>query len=201
MNPETKYRIKNIFYENKGYLHAKDLTEKGIHRKYLSDLLKNEEVIKLKRGLYKWNDEKFNSLNELIDVSMIIPDGVVCLASALSYYELTTYTPLEYQIAIPNQKKIKNVSYPPINLYYFSKKYYREGIKEEKIGEYDIKIYDIEKSLSDSFRYSYEIPKDILIESLKGYLSRSDKNINKLMNYASGTSAEKKLTKYLEVLV
>lgn len=201
MNPETKYRIKNIFYENKGYLHAKDLTEKGIHRKYLSDLLKNEEVIKLKRGLYKWNDEKFNSLNELVDVSMIIPDGVVCLASALSYYELTTYTPLEYQIAIPNQKKIKNVSYPPINLYYFSKKYYREGIKEEKIGEYDIKIYDIEKSLSDSFRYSYEIPKDILIESLKGYLSRSDKNINKLMNYAIGTSAEKKLTKYLEVLV
>ena len=201
MNPETKYRIKNIFYENKGYLHAKDLTEKGIHRKYLSDLLKNEEVIKLKRGLYKWNDEKFNSLNELIDVSMIIPDGVVCLASALSYYELTTYTPLEYQIAIPNQKKIKNVSYPPINLYYFSKKYYREGIKEEKIGEYDIKIYDIEKSLSDSFRYSYEIPKDILIESLKEYLSRSDRNINKLMNYATGTSAEKKLTKYLEVLV
>ncbi|PTW00166.1 hypothetical protein C8C76_10858 [Halanaerobium saccharolyticum] len=201
MNPETKYRIKKFFYENKGYLHAKDLTEKGIHRKYLSDLLENEEVIKLKRGLYKWNDEKFNSLNELIDVAMIIPDGVVCLASALSYYELTTYSPLEYQIAIPNQKKIKSVSYPPINLYYFSKKYYQNGIKEEKIDEYEIKIYDIEKSLSDSFRYSYEIPKDILIESLKEYLSRSDKNINKLMNYASGTSAEKKLTKYLEVLV
>jgi len=201
MNPETKYRIKKFFYENKGYLHAKDLTEKGIHRKYLSDLLENEEVIKLKRGLYKWNDEKFNSLNELIDVAMIIPDGVVCLASALSYYELTTYSPLEYQIAIPNQKKIKRVSYPPINLYYFSKKYYQNGIKEEKIDEYEIKIYDIEKSLSDSFRYSYEIPKDILIESLKEYLSRSDKNINKLMNYASGTSAEKKLTKYLEVLV
>lgn len=201
MNSETKYRIKKIFYENKGYLHAKDLTEKGIHRKYLSDLLKNEEIIKLKRGLYKWNDEKFNSLNELIDVAMIIPVGVVCLASALSYYELTTYSPLEYQIAIPNQKKIKNVSYPLINLYYFSKKYYREGIKEEKIDDYDIKIYDIEKSLSDSFRYSYEIPKDILIESLKEYLSRSDRNINKLMNYAGGTSAEKKLTKYLEVLV
>lgn len=201
MNPETKYRIKRIFYENKGYLHAKDLTEKGIHRKYLSDLLENEEVIKLKRGLYKWNDEKFNSLNELIDVAMIIPDGVVCLASALSYYELTTYSPLEYQIAIPNQKKIKSVSYPPINLYYFSKKYYQEGIKEEKIDEYEIKIYDIEKSLSDSFRYSYEIPKDILIESLKEYLSHSDRNINKLMNYASGTSAEKNLTKYLEVLV
>ena len=201
MNPETKYRIKKIFYENKGYLHAKDLTKKGIHRKYLSDLLKNKEIIKLKRGLYKWNDDKFNSLNELIDVAMIIPDGVVCLASALSYYELTTYSPLEYQIAIPNQKKIKSVSYPPINLYYFSKKYYQNGIKEEKIDEYEIKIYDIEKSLSDSFRYSYEIPKDILIESLKEYLSRSDKNINKLMNYASGTSAEKKLTKYLEVLV
>lgn len=198
---ETKNKIKKIFYENKGYIQAKDLSEKGIHRKYLGDLLKNKEIIRLKRGLYKWDNEKFNSLNELIDVAMIIPDGVICLASALSYYELTTYNPMEYQIAIPNQKKIKNVNYPPINLYYFSKKYYQEGIKEEKIDEYNIKIYDIEKSLSDSYRYSYEIPKDILIESLKEYLSRSDRNINKLMTYASGTSAEKKLTKYLEVLV
>lgn len=198
---ETKNKIKKIFYENKGYIRAKDLSEKGIHRKYLGDLLKNKEIIKLKRGLYKWDNEKFNSLNELIDVAMIIPDGVICLASALSYYELTTYNPMEYQIAIPNQKKIKNVNYPPINLYYFSKKYYQEGIEEEKIDEYNIKIYDIEKSLSDSYRYSYEIPKDILIESLKEYLSRSDRNINKLMTYASGTSAEKKLTKYLEVLV
>ncbi|RCW60333.1 type IV toxin-antitoxin system AbiEi family antitoxin domain-containing protein [Halanaerobium sp. ST460_2HS_T2] len=201
MKPDTKNKIKRLFYENKGYLRARDLSEKGIHRKYLSDLLNNDEVIKLKRGLYKWNNEKFNSLNELVDVAMIIPDGVICLASALSYYELTTYTPLEYQVAIPNQKKVKNVSYPPINLYYFSEKYYQEGIKEEKIDEYNIKIYDIEKSLSDSFRYSYEIPKDILIESLKVYISRSDRNINKLMNYASGTSAESKLTKYLEVLL
>jgi predicted transcriptional regulator of viral defense system len=146
IKPETKDRIKKIFYKNKGYLRAKDLSEEGIHRKYLGDLLETEEIIKLKRGLYKWNEERFNSLNELIDVAMIIPDGVICLATALSYYELTTYTPLEYQVAIPNQKKIKNVSYPPINLYYFSEKYFEEGIKEEKIAEYKIRIYDIEKS-------------------------------------------------------
>lgn len=201
VKPETKNRIMKVFYENNGYLQAKDLSEAGIHRKYLSDLLKSEEIIRLKRGLYKLNNEEFNSINELVDVAKIIPDGVICLTTALSYYGLTTYTPLQYQIAIPNQKKIKSVSYPPVNLYYFSKKYYEIGISEEKISGHKVKIYDIEKSLSDSFRYSYETPKDILIESLKEYLSRSDRNLNKLMGYAAGSSAEKRITKYLEVLV
>jgi predicted transcriptional regulator of viral defense system len=201
MKTETRRKIKDIFYKNKGYLRAKELSEEGIHRKYLSELLENGKIIKLKRGLYKWNDQNFNGINELVDVAKIIPDGVICLTSALSYYELTTYTPLEYQVAIPNQKKIKNVTYPPINLFYFSEKYYKEGITKVKIDGYSIKMYDIEKSISDSFRYSYDIPKDILIESLKEYLKHPEKNINKLLTYAQGTSAEEKISKYLEVLV
>lgn len=201
MRNTTKAKIKKIFLKNKGYAHAKDISDAGIHRKYLSDLLESGEVIKLKRGLYKWNNEKYNSINELVDVSKIIPEGVICLTTALSYYNLTTYTPLEYQIAVPNDKKINKVDYPPINLYYFTEKYYSQGINKVKVNQHLIKIYDIEKSISDSFRYSYEIPKDILIESLKEYLKLPQKNINKLLTYAQGTSAEDKISKYLEVLV
>ncbi|TDO85887.1 putative AbiEi antitoxin of type IV toxin-antitoxin system [Halanaerobium saccharolyticum] len=201
MRNKTKAKIKKIFLNNNGYAHAKDISEAGIHRKYLSDLLESGEIIKLKRGLYKWNNEKFNSIDELVDVSKIIPEGVICLTTALSYYNLTTYTPLEYQIAIPNDKKINKVDYPPINLYYFTEKYYSQGINKVKVNQHLIKIYDIEKSISDSFRYSYEIPKDILIESLKEYLKLPEKNINKLLTYAQGTSAEDKISKYLEVLV
>jgi predicted transcriptional regulator of viral defense system len=43
-------------------------------------------------------------INELVDVSKIIPEGVICLTTALFYYNLTTYIPLEYQIAVPNNK-------------------------------------------------------------------------------------------------
>ncbi|MEC9489339.1 MAG: type IV toxin-antitoxin system AbiEi family antitoxin domain-containing protein [Halanaerobiales bacterium] len=201
MRNKTKSKIKKIFLNNKGYARTKDISEAGIHRKYLSDLLESGKIIKLKRGLYKWNNEKYNSISELVDVSKIIPEGVICLTTALSYYNLTTYTPHEYQIAIPNDKKINKVDYPPINLYYFTEKYYNQGIKKVKVNQHLIKIYDIEKSISDSFRYSYEIPKDILIESLKEYLKLPEKNINKLLTYAQGTSAEDKISKYLEVLV
>jgi predicted transcriptional regulator of viral defense system len=201
MKKETKLKIKQIFMDNKGYARSKDITSAGIHRKYLSDLMDDRIIIKLKKGLYKWNENEYSAINELVDVSKIVSEGIICLISALSYYELTTYNPLKYQVAIPNSKKIAIPDYPPIKLYYFSEKYYEAGIDEIEIENHYIKIYDIEKTISDCFRYSYEIPKDILLESLKEYISRPDKNINKLMKYAQNTSADKKISNYLEVLL
>lgn len=201
MKNKIRKQIKGIFYNNNGYARTKDIVEANIHKKYLRDLLDEGSIYKLKRGLYKWNELEFDFSNEIVDVAKIVPEGVVCLTSALSYYDLTTYTPSEYQIAIYRKSKVVLPDYPPINLCYFSKKYFHTGINQINIEGNLIRIYDIEKTISDSFRYSNEIPKDILLESIKEYMKRRNKNINKLMKYAQNTSAESLITKYLEVLL
>ena len=45
---------------------------------------------------------------------------MLCLTSALAYYDLTTYNPWQYEIAIERTKKITLPDYPPIKLVYFS---------------------------------------------------------------------------------
>lgn len=201
MNKTTRDKIRNIFYKNNGYARTKDITNANIHRKYLKDLQDEGTIYRLKRGLYKWNELEFDYSNEIIDVAKLVPNGVICLVSALSYYDLTSYTPPEYQVAIHRKTKIVLPDYPPIKLFYFSTKYYRSGINSINIEGNTIKIYDIEKTICDCFRFKNEVSKDILLESIKEYMKRKDKNINKLMRYAQNTKAEDLITKYVEALI
>ena len=198
---KIKEKIKEVFYVNHGYIRTKDISSKGINRKYLRDLINEDTIERIKRGLYRWKDAKFDVEEELINVSKIVQHGVICLVSALAYHELTTYTPGEYTIAVRRNYNIKLPDYPPIKLYYFSDKYYMDGVEKIDINENIIKIYNIEKTICDCLRYEDKISKDIIIESIKEYVKRRDKNISKLMNYAAKAKVKDVVQKYIEVLI
>ena len=201
MKNKIKEKIKEVFYVNHGYIRTKDISSKGINRKYLRDLINEDTIERIKRGLYRWKDAKFDVEEELINVSKIVQHGVICLVSALAYHELTTYTPGEYTIAVRRSYNIKLPDYPPIKLYYFSDKYYMDGVEKIDINENIIKIYNIEKTICDCLRYEDKISKDIIIESIKEYVKRRDKNISKLMNYAAKAKVKDVVQKYIEVLI
>ncbi|GAH65292.1 unnamed protein product, partial [marine sediment metagenome] len=169
---KIKEKIKEVFYVNNGYIRTKDISSKGINRRYLRDLINEGVIERIKQGLYRWKDAKFDVEEELINVSKIIHHGVICLVSALAYYELTTYTPGEYTIAVRRNYNIKLPDYPPIKLYYFSDKYYMDGVEKIDINGNIIKIYNIEKTICDCLRYGDKISKDIIVESIKEYVKR-----------------------------
>lgn len=198
---KIKEKIKEVFYVNNGYIRTKDISSKGINRRYLRDLINEGVIERIKQGLYRWKDAKFDVEEELVNVSKIIHHGVICLVSALAYYELTTYTPGEYTIAVRRNYNIKLPDYPPIKLYYFSDKYYMDGVEKIDINGNIIKIYNIEKTICDCLRYRNKISKDIIVESIKEYVKRRDKNISKLMNYAAKAKVKDVVQKYMEVLI
>ncbi len=201
MKSKIKEKIKEIFYANHGYSSTGDISSAGIDRSYLKDLVNEGNIERIKRGLYRWKDAKFDVEEELINVSKIIPHGVICLVSALSYYELTTYTPGEYTVAVYRKYNIKLPDYPPIKLYYFSDKYYIDGVEKIDINGHIIKMYNVEKTICDCLRYEDKISKDIIVESIKEYIRRRDKNISRLMNYAAKAKVKNAVQKYIEVLV
>lgn len=201
MKSKIREKIKEVFYADHGYVRTKDISCAGIDRRYLRDLINEDTIEKIKRGLYRWKDAKFDIEDELIDVSKIVPCGIICLESALAYYDLTTYTPGEYRVAVHRKYNIKLPDFPPIKLYYFSDKYYVDGVEKIDINGNIIKIYNIEKTICDCLRYEDKISKDIIVESIKEYVKRRDKNISKLMNYAAKAKVKDVVQKYLEVLV
>jgi predicted transcriptional regulator of viral defense system len=201
MNENIKEQIKDISFQNKGYISTKEIEDKGINRYYISELEKLGLVSRVKAGLYKWGEYDFQYNIELVDVFKIVPKGVLCLTSALGYYDLTTYNPWQYEIAIERTKKVTVPDYPPIKLVYFSEKQLDLGIVETDIDGHTVRIYDIEKTICDCVRYRNKIGIDIVKEGINEYLKRKDKDLNKLMKYAEVCRVQKILKEYLEVLV
>jgi predicted transcriptional regulator of viral defense system len=202
MDPTIYNKIKNIFERNNGYARTKDILEADIHSSHLYKLQEEGDISRIKRGLYRWNGDEFNSNTELIEVSNIVPNGVICLLSALSYYDLTTTNPCKYYIAIHrDEHRPKLPDYPSISIFYFADKQFNTGIKEVNIEGSKVKIYDKEKTICDCIRLRNKVGTDVVKEAMQNYLKRMDKNISKLLEYAEVTGVKNIVKRYLEVLV
>lgn len=196
---QQKTQLIQFFQERHGYLRTRDIQSAGIHNTQLNSLLEEGLIVKLKQGLYKLAD--WETEDELEDVAHLVPNGVVCLLSAWNYYELSDYVPPEYHFALEKNEKIVLPDYPPIQLYYWTQKYWELGITFVKIGQTEVKIYDKEKCVCDAVRYRNKLGKEVEKEVLENYLKLPDRNIDLLLNYAEQLRVKTSLSQYLELLL
>ena len=193
-----KNRIKEIFEKNEDVVSMGTLLESGINHYQINKLLDDGTIFKLKHGVYKWkNDDE----NEWLDITRIVPYGVLCLFTACFHYELTTFVSSEYHIAIPKKSKIVLPNYPPIKLYYWDRMGFNLGIIETTIEQTKVKMYDLEKTVCDIMRFRNKVGIDIAKEVLKNYLKRPDRNIAKLNEYARKVNISSILTQFLTALL
>lgn len=124
--------ILDIFKSHKGYAFLKILKQKGIHGDQIRKLLSDGIIEKLKPGLYKLVDMPISAHQGMIDVCLTMPRAVICLHTALSYYELTSTVPGIIMVALPRASKPVKIFYPPIHVFHFSDKYYFTGVEQKK---------------------------------------------------------------------
>jgi len=88
-----------------GMLRMSDALRLGISRKALYAMRDAGVLEQLSRGLFRLRDLPPLGSPDLVTVATRIPEGVVCLVSALSFHELTTQVPHEVDVAIERGKK------------------------------------------------------------------------------------------------
>ena len=193
-----KNGIQEIFDRNKGVVSTKTLLAHGINHYQINHLIENGWVVKLKHGIYKWQSEE---INEWEDVKNLVPHGVVCLYTAALHYELTTFVPSAYHVAIPKKAKVVLPDYPPIQLYYWDTTSFDLGICPVMIQETSVSMYDMEKTVCDIVRLRNKIGMDTTKEVVKNYLNRSDRNVAKLNEYAQKLNISTVLSNFLNILL
>ncbi|GIP16231.1 transcriptional regulator [Paenibacillus montaniterrae] len=202
MNERIVTIAMRVLEEHHGFARTKDFITAGISPYYIKKLEFNGEIERVKQGVYRQAAQNNEPLNEMVEVSKLVPKGVICLLTALSYYELTTYNPWEYHIAIHrSSKKPKLPDYPPIKIFYLADAPFNIGIDEVTVDGSAIKIYDREKTICDMVRYREKIGIDLMKEGLRNYLQSPYKNISRLVSYADNLRIRTVLQKYLEVMI
>jgi predicted transcriptional regulator of viral defense system len=198
---ENKYEnYKQIFLENNGILRASKAIKLGIPKHIIYLMLQDGELVKETRGLYRLTDIPPLGNPDLMQVSYLIPKAVICLVSALYFYNLTTQIPYQVSIALDRHMKKPRIQFPPLKVYYFSRNIFSVGIQEHVIDGVKVKIYNREKTIADCFKYRNSIGKDVAIEALKDYLRSPNSNANQVFEYARINKAEKIIRPYLESL-
>jgi predicted transcriptional regulator of viral defense system len=206
-------RIIAYFRKHGGYARMKELKAAPFQTRDIARLLKQGTIIKVKSGLYrlanigdivlplpKMKGSGSTIGQEIIDVCKALPEGVICLASALAFYDLTTFNPSEIYVAIPNAAKAPKIDFPPLRIFYFRERFYKPGIERIEVPNCTVKIYNKEKTICDMFRYRSKYGEDLALEGLKNYLSRKDANINKLRKYAEICQVKTVMMPYLKAL-
>lgn len=185
-----------------GYARMKDLRAAGFQTREISDQVAAGLLERVKPGLYRLAGLVDSAeYPGLVDVCRAIPDGVICLLSALDYHGLTTFNPSEVYVAIPHGAKPPRMHYPPIKSFYFRERFYLPGIEKVTTPAGEIRIYSPEKTIGDMFRYRHKLGEDLALEGLKQYLRRKDANLPRLLEYAAICQAKTVMQPYLKALV
>ncbi len=138
---------------------------------------------------------------DLIQVSLRIPNSVICLISALNFHNLTTQIPYKVYVALPRGTKRPQIAYPPLDFIWPIERIYSAGIEKHSIDGVTVRVYSKEKTIADCFKYRNKIGLSIAIEALKDYMGSQVRDLSALLNYARIDKVEKIITPYIEAIL
>jgi len=170
----------------------------GITRYMLYKMRDSGSLEQVSRGIYRLVELPPISQPDLVTVSLRFPKAVVCLVSALSFHGITTQIPHAVSVAVPRNARMPSLDYPPVQAYKFSEDAFKAGIETHQIDGASVRVYCVEKTLADCFKYRNKLGMDIVLEALKLYRSVHRVNRDALVKYARACRVEKVMRAYLE---
>lgn len=82
-----------------------------------------------------------------------------------------------------------------------TQKAYELGVVEVEIDGFKVKVYDLEKSVCDAIKYRNKIGLDVSSEISNNYLSRKERDIIRLYEYASRLRVGKKIDELIKFIL
>jgi len=183
-----------------GVLRPRDLDPYDIPRIYLSRLCAVGKLLRIGRGLYVLPDSDATEHRTLAETCKRVPKGVVCLLSALRFYDLTTQAPFEIWLAIGGKAWQPRIKYPPLRIVRFSQAALSAGIEEHQIEGVTVKVYSPAKTVADCFKYRNKIGLDVAIEALRECRRARNCTMDDLWHYANICRVRNVMRPYLESL-
>lgn len=130
-----------------------DLAAQCLPRVALTRLVRRGQLIRISRGLYALPDRPVSEHGALAETASKYPHVIACLLSALRFHDLTTQSPFEVWLAIPNKARAPRIDYPPLRIIRFSGAALTEGVEVYRIDGEPIRITSMARTVVDCFKY------------------------------------------------
>jgi predicted transcriptional regulator of viral defense system len=184
-----------------GMLRLKDFIAEGIEPETLARLVREQRVIRPARGLYQLPNAAIDAAHMLIEASVLVPKGIICLISALQFHTLTLQMPSAVWMAIERTAWKPTISYPPIRFVRFSGSSVTDGVERYPVLSREILVTNPARTVVDCFRYRNKIGIDVAMEGLREGIRHRKCTADQLWHYAKEARVWTVMRPYVEAVV
>ena len=200
MSSDThRARILNLL-SRQNVARLSEILATGVTATAVSRLEREGTIVRLSRGLYQLADSPLELHQPLLEAAKLVPKGVICLASALSYHELTDQIPRRVWVAIGPKDWRPHIIYPPIRFVRFSPDGLTRNVDMVTIEGTDVRVTNPARTIVDLFKYRTKVGPNIAIEGLKEALRTRKASPAEIHNIAVEMKQWKVIQPYLDAL-
>jgi predicted transcriptional regulator of viral defense system len=168
-----------------GLIRPRDLVAQGLPRVALTRLVRQGQLTRVGRGLYARPDRTVTEHGTLAEIARKHPQAIVCLLSALRVHDLTTQSPFEVWLAIPNKARAPKLEYPPLRIVRFSGAALTDGIEDHQIDGVTVRVTCVARTVADCFKFRNKIGLDVAMEALREAWANKRVSMDELWRYAT----------------
>ncbi|MEO8119965.1 MAG: type IV toxin-antitoxin system AbiEi family antitoxin domain-containing protein [Rhodoferax sp.] len=179
-------------------LRARDLTEATLPTVVLSRLVAAGKLERVARGLYSLPGQPLSEHRSLAEVALRVPQGVICLLSALRVHGIGTQAPFEVWLAIPRSTPTPRLDQPALRAVRMSGAALTDGVESIMIDGVTVPVFNAAKTVTDCFKYRNKVGLDVGLEALREAWSRRLVTMDDLWHYAAINRVANVMRPYLE---
>lgn len=197
---ESNYQYILNLARTHGLIRPRDLVAQGLPRVALTRLVRQGLLIRVGRGLYAIPDRPVSEHGSLAEIARKHPQAIVCLLSALRVHGLTTQSPFEVWLAIPNKARAPKMEYPPLRIVRFSGVSLTDGIEDHQVDGVTVRATNVARTVADCFKFRNKIGLDVALEALQEAWRAKRVSMDELWRYATLCRVANVMRPYMESL-
>lgn len=198
----NKKEVAQKVIEKKGGIaKTADFAAEGMKNYEIAAFCKEGFIERIRRGFYQLPHSNQTTEEQLI--RELLPQGIVCVESALFHYGYSDFAPREWSVAVPRtaSRTIKKIEEFPIKAYYIQKQFFQMGKMTDNFNGVVLAVYDRERTICDCFKYRTKLDSETFNKAVNAYVADKNKNLANLSKYAKEMKLYIKIMNVMEVLL
>ena len=198
---DLRAAVRDVIVSKGGIAKSADFVAAGIRAVDVVSLCNAGYLDRVRHGYYQMAEQSDATEEQML--ATLIPQGIVCVESALFHYGYSDFAPRKWSIAVPRSvsRTKLDVEALPVQTYFVQQDLYELGKTSEDFHGVTLPVYDRERTICDCFKYRSRLDTELFSKALNAYANDPQKNLNNLSIYAKKLRVYKKVIELMEVLL
>lgn len=198
---DLRAAARDVIKSKGGIAKSADFVAAGIRAVDVISLCNAGYLDRVRHGYYQMAGQ--NEAMEEQMLATLIPQGIVCVESALFHYGYSDFAPRKWSVAVPRtiSRTKLNVDDLPLQTYFVQQDLYELGKTTGDFHGVTLPVYDRERTICDCFKYRSRLDTELFSKALNAYANDPQQNLSNLSIYAKKLRVYKKVIELMEVLL